>query len=237
MNHLRQKSISLRLKGFSYNEINRGLHIPKSTLSNWLSDIVLPDKAKERIAGRVSQGVLNGLIKRNKAQTAIALGRAEKIKKDAKSEIVSFSKRDLLLIGTALYWAEGYKRVKVVKGVEKVNHSISLTNSDPDIIRLFISFLLNVLDVQIEKISVDIRMFEHQKEADVLLYWQRITGLPKSQFNKPQYPISKSSMGKRPFNRLPFGTIQIRVGDTPKFYKIMGWIEALRNLANFVKKA
>ena len=36
-------------------------------------------------------------------------------------------------------------------------------------------------------------------------------------------------MGKRPFNRLPFGVIQVRISNTNLFHKIMGWIEGVRS--------
>ena len=57
--------------------------------------------------------------------------------------------------------------------------------------------------------------------------WQKITGLPEKNFGKIYYGISKSSQGKRPFTRLPYGTILIRVNSTNLFHRIMGWIEGL----------
>ena len=76
MNHKREKALGFRLKGYSYNEINRFLSIPKATLSSWFHDLVLSPEAQKRIASRVSQGVLNGLVRRNKMQTPLAQQRA-----------------------------------------------------------------------------------------------------------------------------------------------------------------
>lgn len=42
------------------------------------------------------------------------------------------------------------------------------------------------------------------------------------------YPISLASMGKRPFNRLPYGTVQVIVSDTQMFYRILGYIDGVK---------
>lgn len=223
----REKALVLRLQGHSYNEIGRMLGIPKATLSNWFSGLVLPEEAQARIKKRTREGSLKGLIKKNKLQTHQAWQRATTIRKAAKSEITRISKKDLLLIGAALYWAEGYKKLVVKDGKERTHHKISFSNTDPIMIRLFIQFLSDVLEISKSKIYASVRIFEHMNEKEALRYWQRTTGLPRENFQKFYYGVSRSSMGKRPYNRLPYGTIQIIVGDTKNFHKIMGWIEGL----------
>jgi len=229
MNEIRYKALALRVKGYSYNEIKQKLGVPKSTLSSWFSELILSDFAKKRLQSRVKEGTLNGLVKRNILQTQLAQQRAKEIRLKAEKEINKISKNDLLLLGTTLYWAEGYKRLKIVKGKERTHHAISLTNSDPLIVVTFIKFLKEILGVLPEKISMSMRLFAHMNEDEAIFYWHKVTGLPKSQFKKPQYPISKSSLGKRPYNRLPYGTVQVIVSDTNKFHKIMGFIEGIQN--------
>ncbi|HEY5220845.1 MAG TPA: hypothetical protein VIJ29_01695 [Candidatus Paceibacterota bacterium] len=53
-------------------------------------------------------------------------------------------------------------------------------------------------------------------------------GIPKDNFTKTHVGLSRSSMGKRPFDRLPHGVIQIRINSTDLFYKVMGWIEGIK---------
>src|SRR3989338_7532099 len=111
----RERALRLRLQGKSYNEINKELQIPKSTLRLWLGHAVLSDTARARLFTRIKAGSLV-LIKRNKMQTHMARQRAHHMRSAAARRVHALSKQDLLLIGAVLYWAEGYKRIKVRDG-------------------------------------------------------------------------------------------------------------------------
>jgi len=161
-------------------------------------------------------------------QTVLAIRRRLEIINTAKREISSPTKGDIFFIGTALYWAEGYKRPQVRNGRELTNHPVSFTNSDPGIVLLFLRFLREVCEVPDDKIRADVRIYQHLNTDETLKYWARLTKIRKESFGKVYYGISKSSLGKRPYNRLPFGAIQIRVNDTKLFHRIMGWIEGLK---------
>ncbi|MCL4391864.1 helix-turn-helix domain-containing protein [Patescibacteria group bacterium] len=224
----KEQALKLRLSGKSYAEISRELGIPKATLSDWFSQLILPPFAQQKIQKRTRERSLAGLLNRNKNQTALAIRRRDKTRSRAQKMIGNISRRELLLIGTALYWAEGYKRTKVKNGRELTHHPVSLTNSDPNLIKLFLRFLREICNVPETKIHADVRIYEHLNEKQLLEFWSRTTNIRKEKFSKFYYGISKSSLGKRPFNILPFGTIQIRVNDTKLFHTIMGWIEGLR---------
>lgn len=223
----KEKALALRLKGFSYNEIRAKLNVPKATLSDWFTGLVLTTKAQERLQKRVQKKSIAGLIKRNKLQTHLANKRALDIRAESRELINELSQRDLLLLGTALYWAEGYKKPIVKNGRERTYHAISFTNADPLMIKFFIKFVKQILKIPDDRIKASVRIFEHLNEQVTLDYWKKITGLPDKNFQKVYYGISKSSQGKRPFNRLPYGTIQIRISDTINFHKIMGLIDGL----------
>ena len=168
------------------------------------------------------------MIKRNKNQTIFAQKRAKGIKEKAIKDIKPISSNDLLIIGVVLYWAEGYKRLKVRNGKEITAHIVGLTNSDPTIVSAFILFLRKILNISTEKIFIEMRLFKHIDAKEAILYWMKVTGLPESQFKKPMYPVSGASKGKRPINRLPYGTVQVIVSDTKLFYRIIGLIEGIR---------
>ena len=223
----REKALILRLQGYSYNEITAKLGTPKATLSDWFTSLILPESAQQRIKKRVYEGSLKGLLKKNQLQTHRAKQDSIQIRKAARKQIRKISKSDLLLIGAALYWAEGDKRPVVKNGKERTFHKISFSNADPQMVRGFIKFLKNILQIPQSKIYASIRIFKHIPEKEALKYWQKVTGLPKENFRKSYYGISKSSIGKRPYNRLPYGTIQVIVGDTKNFHRMMGWIEGI----------
>lgn len=229
----KEKTIKLRLRGNSYSQIQKKLGgISKSTLSLWLKDINLSEAAKQKISKRVYAKSIAGLIKRNKAQTHKAMLRAKHARKEARSEISKLSNKELKLIGLSLYWAEGYKRLIVKDGREVSYHPISFTNSDPTMIKIFLRYIREILKVQETKISANLRIFEHMSEKNTLKFWIKETDIEKEKFSKTfvsKHPLSTS---KRPFNRLPFGVIQIRINDTQLFHTIMGGIEGLKEQSN-----
>lgn len=168
------------------------------------------------------------LMKHNKMQTTLAVKRKLEIVNTAKREIRLLTKDSIFFIGTALYWAEGYKRPQLRNGKEITSHSVSFTNSDPGIVLMFLRFLREVCEVPNEKIKADVRIYQHLNTDQALEYWSGLTRIESENFGKVYYGVSKSSLGKRPYNRLPFGTIQIRVNDTKLFHRVMGWIEGLK---------
>lgn len=215
------------MAGRSYTEINRLLNVPKSTLSAWFSTLEISSEAKERISKRAYAKSVLGLLKRNREQTAMAQIRAQTTRDSSIKDIGTLSKRDLLMAGVSLYWAEGYKRPIMVNGKAKTSHPVSLTNSDPKLIALFTKFLREVCGVQDDRISVGLRYFEHQDPAYLLNFWQKVVKMPASRFQKVIQTASISSKRIRPYNTLPYGIVQIRVCDTSLFYKIMGWIDGM----------
>ncbi|MBI2888799.1 MAG: hypothetical protein HYY10_02660 [Candidatus Liptonbacteria bacterium] len=224
----KEVALKLRLGGKSYTEISQTLDVPKSTLSAWLSKVVLSPRANERIAARTREKSLISILRHNRQQTTAARKRASDTRKLAASFIGRLSDRDLLILGAALYWAEGYKRLKWRKGKELTAHPVSLTNSDPFLVQAFLKFLRGNMGVHNEKIKAGVRIFQHHNEQELLDFWQRITDIPRKNFTKTYVGISQSSKGKRPFNRLPYGTLQINVSSTPLFHQIMGYIEGLK---------
>ncbi len=220
----------LRMQGKSYTEIARSLSIAKSTLSSWFANIELPNEARERLKKRVQKKSTDILIRRNILQTHKAQQNASHLRTSGRSEITQLSPENLKLIGIALYWAEGYKRPIIRDGKTKTYHPVSLTNSDPFLVKVFLRFLREICLVPEEKIHAGLRIYEHQNEGHLLEFWSRTTRISPNNFEKFYYGVSKSSQGKRPYNILPYGTIQIRVNNTNLYHKIMGWIEGLGNI-------
>lgn len=220
--------MKLRIAGYSYNEIRDRLGIPKSTLRTWFAELVLSKAANERLARRMQAGTVH-LIRRNRRQTHDALRRAHEVQKSACMSVPPLGKRELLLVGATLYWAEGYKRPKIYQGKERASHPISFLNSDPDAVRIFVRFLEDVIQVPSERIRATMRLYRHINEGEARAYWSAKSGIPAARFAATTYLVSGASKGIRPYNRLPFGTLQIYVNDTQKFHRLMGLIEGLKS--------
>jgi len=223
-----EKAKELRKRGRSYNEIVSILDIPKSTLYSWLENVELSHEATNRINSRVRKGSLKGLLKKNKLQTRIAMERSQNIQHESKLKIGKISKRELALIGAALYWGEGYKKQIVLRGKSRTYHPVSLSNSDPILIKFFLLFLRTCFDMDDSKIKISIHLYDGMDENQIIQHWQQITNLPKESFQKVYRGVSMSSKRTKKFNHLPYGTAQIRVSSTELFYKIMGLIEGIQ---------
>ncbi len=221
-------AIKMRLKGKSYGEISKKLGIPKSTLSGWLGRIVLSKKARHRLWQRTQAKSFRAFIRRNKHQTIEAVARVKQLRQAASSAVGKITLRDLFVAGTALYWAEGYKRPVIRRGRKVTHHVVSLTNSDPALVKTFLRFLRTWCQVPKEKIKASVRVFPRQSMKMLQQYWERQTGIGRKNFMAPLRTISISSRRKRPFNRLPHGVVQIRVADTKLFHTIMGYIDGLK---------
>lgn len=230
MRNDKNQALKLRLLGKSYNQITAALGVPKSTLAGWFTGLELSAKAKVLLQKRVAEGSVAGLIKRNKLQTHLAQQKAKVIRNEAEKEIGTLSKKELLILGSALYWGEGYKRAIIKNGKERTYHPVSLSNSDPKLVVIFLKFLRDICIVDESKIHAGLRIYQHQNSEHLLNYWSALTKIPKERFEKFYYGVSKSSLGKRPFNILPYGTIQIRINSTALYHKIMGWIEGLAKI-------
>jgi len=214
MSNKKEKAIKLRKEGKSYSEINNELTIPKSTLSFWLKNLEIDSRLKEKLLQRAHKAGIEALIKRNKQQTQKAKERANKILKESSKEITNINLEKLKLIGTALYFGEGGKSEK----------RVDFTNSNPEMIKIIMKFFRKVCKVKEEKFRAQLSIYDKEKISESIKYWARITGIPPAQFIKVNISISKYSK-KRRGNKLPFGTIQIRISDVNLFHRINGWIK------------
>ncbi len=219
----KQKAIKLRQSGKSYNQITKLLGIPKSTLSTWLKDLPLTSEASAKIISQGNFIAIKKLIKRNKQQSEIAKARHKDIKNKAKNEAVKFLKDPLFIAGISLYWAEGYK-----KGWNKSNwKSIDFTNSDPDMIKLMMNFFKKFLKINKNDIKIQITGHENGDIEKYINFWQNLTGVPRNNFFKPFLRTSKSSK-KKTKSKLEYGTIHLRINRVESFFKLYGWMEALK---------
>ncbi len=226
---LKSEAFKLRRQGKSYAEINKALGIPKSTLSGWFKDFVLTSRAQDRLNARMKEGSRH-LIKRNKLQTHEAQKRAKARQKEGRERVPILTKRDLLIVGVCLYWGEGYKRLQIRNGKEVTSHAIAFVNADPEMIRIFVKFIVEVMGVSKSRIKAIMRLYDHINEDEARRYWIKSSGLPKACFcRKTTYLISGASKRKKPFNRLPYGTLQVEVANTEKFHTLLGMIEGVKD--------
>lgn len=122
-----------------------------------------------------------------------------------------FTKRDLFIAGLFLYWGEGAKTTPA---------QISLSNTNPAIIKFFIKWLTKVLDVSSDKIKIRLQLYSDMIVIKEINFWSKELSISKAQFKKPYIKTSSSSSitYKRGFGH---GTCNIIIGNVRLMEKIM----------------
>lgn len=216
---LKDEAIKMRLSGCSYNEINKKLGVPKGTLSYWFKNIGRSSLITKRNTASAKKIWAANLTKYNKNRSKVARIKWVKIQNQSQKSISHLSKRELMLIGTALYWAEGYKRG---------NWNVIFSNSDIMTHKLMIRFFTTICDVPLSKLKGQIQTHDNISPEMAVDYWSKKLHIPRSQFLKTYSTVSKTSKHRRA-NHLPYGTLRIRINDVVLLNKIKGWIKGLSN--------
>ncbi len=208
----------LRKQGFSINQISTRLMVAKSSVSVWVRDINLSSEQLHNLAVR---GQTREVVERRR-QTRITREstRRQIIIDRARSDISRLSKRDLFILGIALYWGEGSKTNR---------GSVQMVNTDPRLIKISMKFFRDICNVAEERFRGHVHLHPHLDVKQAEEYWSLHSGIPLQQFFKTSMQQSRSSKHKR--DSLPYGTFSIYVCDTELFLKIKGWTEGIANLS------
>lgn len=215
------KAIELRMTGKSYNEIAEDLDVSKSLLSYWLKGLQLPLEAKKILDGK-SNYAKEKFAQYNQQKHERVQKENHEIRATSLKKIEVITDYELLLLGAALYWGEGYKR----HGGKRPYPYVSFSNSDPDMIKVFMRFTREILKVPEEKIKPSIHIYPGIIKEEAIRFWSKVMCIPENKFSA-SFMISKASQGKRPKNLLPNGTLDLRVFSRKKFFEIMGLIDGL----------
>jgi len=213
----KEKARNLRKKGYSMNQIIEETGFTKSSVSLWVRDIVLTEAQKNKISKRGRS--VESIERRRLLRLSNEQKKRQIIIDEAKKDFSSISLEQLKLIGIILYLGEGGK---TERGTAR------MSNSDPLVIKMMMRLFREICKVSEDRFRGNIHTFAHADVEKTEKYWSKITGIPRSQFQKTYIKPSAASLQKR--YTLPFGTFSINVCDTKLFLNIMGWIERIEEL-------
>lgn len=86
-------------------------------------------------------------------------------------------------LGLGLYWGEGNKKNPT---------SVRLCNSDPELIKIFIAFLVNIFGVNKNDLRFWLLIFDYTDEDEALQHWISKLGIKRGQFSKTTIAKTKS---------------------------------------------
>jgi len=186
---IKEKAIKLREKGKTYSEIQKFFKkaIPKSTLSNWCSDVSLSEKYQNRIRKIICKNARKGRV------VALAVNRAKReryLKSVARRNehlADALKDKDTAKVALAmLYLGEGSKTERSL---------VTFANSDPLIVNLFLYLLRYCCDIDERKFRCTLQCRADQNIVKLENFWSKITKINPKQFYKAR--IDPRTVGKQ----------------------------------------
>jgi len=193
------KAIILRKKGYSLTEISNVLKVSKSTVSIWTSDLKLSETAINRLKTLVTNGQLKAA--ENKRHKTNLLLKNFYINAQNAIRRQKFNKFTTKLFCCILYWCEGGKYD---------NTFVQFTNSDPIIVKAFLSLLRKSFLLDENKFRACIHLHPYHNKKKQTIFWSKVTNFPTKLFIKP---FKKQNTGKR-IKQNYQGCLQIRYYDS-----------------------
>ncbi len=224
----RLEARKFRLKGKSIKKIAKRLNVSVGSVSAWCQDIELSPSQKKILETNARNPYYAGrgvYLKRLKKKTDLKVKRLQKagIKK-----IGILSKRELFLSGSALYWAEGFKK----------DTQAGFASLDPDMIKFFKKWLKDCFEYQnsdlIFRVTANISHKNRIREIET--YWSKVLGVSLNQFQKPFFQDFKWKKTYENPNEY-YGVLRIKVRKSKDFLRqISGFIEGLKLNAAHLKE-
>jgi hypothetical protein len=196
--------------GWSIKRIAREVRAAQSSVSVWVRDIELPDEQREALRRRSAGGWRLGNARRVEA------ARLARSRYQAVGRVLARQRDPLHQAGCMLFWAEG----------SKARNRVAFTNTDPEMVRFFLSFLRRCFGVRDARVKLSINCFTNNglTLSDIETWWLRHLDLPRSVLGKSivNRPSSASS-GKH--RRHIYGTARVTVHSTAIVQSIYGAIQ------------
>lgn len=208
---VRERARELRHEGKSVPEISRELGLARSTAWLITKDIAWtpgPEGASRRAeAGR----------RYWEAQRERRDADRKRVQTSAVESVGDLSDRELLLLGTVLYWAEGAKSKPWSR-----REQLDFINSDPNVILLFLAWL-DLLGVRPERLTYRLSIHESADIAAAEQYWADIVGVPASSFRSTTLKRHEPRTSRKNVGDSYRGCLVVRVRKSaPEYWRMDG---------------
>ena len=202
-----------RDEGLSVKEIARRLDVAKSSVSLWVRDIELTPEQHETLRGNNAMHDRQRLAR----EALIRKHRVRRLAAQDEGRMYAKVGDPLHAAGCMLFWAEGTKHRNIVQ----------LSNSDPELLRLFAHFLREFFFVRDKDFRVTCHLFtDHvERQHEVEQFWLDVLDLPRTCLCKSIVNVYSKHSQKKRKNKLPYGTCKITVHSTRVAQSIYGAIQ------------
>jgi transposase-like protein len=212
----RERARALRTEeGLSIKEIALKVGVSTASVSVWVRDIELTEEQHEALHGQ------NAAYNRQRKGRAIAAAnrRAERLRAQDAGRDLARRRIPLYVAGCMLYWAEG----------DKGRNQLRFSNSDPQMVRFFVTFLKAYFDLRDTDIRIICNLFaDHlERQHEIEQFWLNTLGLPEACLCKSVVNVYSKYSKKKRRNKLPYGTCRVVVSRTQVVQSIFGAIQEI----------
>lgn len=198
-------------KGLSVKAIAAALGVSTSSVSRWVRDIELTGSQRQalRMRGRADR------VRAGQRHTERARLRRAAWQEAGRRN--AHRGRARHMAGCMLFWAEG----------SRSRNSVYFTNSDPDMVRFFLDFLVTEVGVHRDAVRIDLNLFaDHVTEQQrIERYWLGVLELPATCLRASTVNVYSRYSARKRLNRLPFGTCRLSVHSTEVVQHLYGAIQ------------
>jgi transcriptional regulator with XRE-family HTH domain len=212
----RERELARQLRaeqGASIKEIARMTGAAQSSISRWVRDIELTDEQRAVLIRRAADGLVKG-------QTMnAALRREARWLAQEEGRVVARRRDPMFVAGCMLYWAEG----------GRARNQLKFTNSDPEMVRFFVTFLRTHFNVADADIRITCNLFaDHlEQQRQIEQFWLNVASLPRESLCRSTVNTYSKYSKKKRRNRLPYGTCRVSVSKTQITQSVYGAIQEI----------
>jgi transcriptional regulator with XRE-family HTH domain len=202
-----QRARQLRAQSWTLQDIATELGVSKSSVSLWVRDVEFVPNPGRR-----------GHHQRPSSLLVRKLAEIESMDRAGTAEIGRLSEREFLLFGVALYLGEGFKGDGLV----------GLANTDPDILRGFVTWLRRFFAVDETRLRVRLYLHAGLDLEAAERFWSELLGIPTAQFRKPYRAVADPS-GRHSKHQMGCPAVTYSCSHTHR--RVMGLVRALSSKA------
>ncbi len=200
----RERARDLRAESWTLAEIASELGVAKSSVSIWVRDVEFVPKPRNRGADEHRPHPL-----RVRKEAEIEAARTE-----GSERFASLTEDEFFAAGVMLYVGEG----------SKTPGTVSLANTDPDVIAFFMAWSRHFFDINEAKWRASLYLHEGLNVGKANEFWSSVSGIPVSSFYKP-YRASRPNGWKK--SKHPMGCFTPKYADTHLHRKVIGFCDGL----------
>ena len=173
--NIKNKAIKLRKHGYSLQEISEFLKVSKGTLSLWLKNIKIDPWGRKRLAQRMIRVQALNAFHRKKHTRNLIAGYQKDYEKIVGS--IQLSQDIKKLLCAIIYWCEG---------VKDVYSGLRFTNSDPQLVKIFLNLFRSSFKLNESKFRVCVHLHSYHDQEVEQKFWSKVTDIPRKQFTLNQ---------------------------------------------------